>query len=236
MLNSTANTDSEVSRGQHVSSIGLFCTEQRRLRESLMTVYFLVALQLPHGPTAPLGDTQLLIAASQSLLHLSYSRQRPSSTTSIPSCLQRALQHLCSSPSGRCLCFPDSNAGKNVTNVVLLTHTPVTYPYQTTVLCQNQIPIRTADLPMVAPSHFCVCCQAAITLNSLRMLVLHWLCSHISEQEDLMWHPNSPQKRVSAGFVKVSGRKERATRARAQGVCKECKEALRYFSIRLQVK
>lgn len=179
---------------------------------------------------------QLLIAASQSPLHLSFSRQRPSSTTSIPPCLQRALQHLCSSPSGRCLCFPEGNAGKDVTNIVLLTCTPVTSPYQTTMLCQNQIPIRRADLPMVALSRFCACCQAAVTLRSLRMLVLHWLCSHISEQEDLMWHPNSPQERVSAGFVKVSGRKERATRAGAQGVCKECKEALRYLSIRLKVK
>jgi len=34
MLYSTANADSEVSRGQHMSSIGLFCPEQRRLKET----------------------------------------------------------------------------------------------------------------------------------------------------------------------------------------------------------
>lgn len=89
---------------------------------------------------------------------------------------------------------------------------------------------------MVAPSHFHALCQAAVTLSSLEMLVLHWLCSHTSEQEDLMWHPNSPQERVSAGFVKVSGRKGRATRAGAQGACEECKEALCYLSIRLKAK
>lgn len=170
------------------------------------------------------------MAASQSLLHLSFSRQRPSGTTSIPPCLRRALHPLCSSPIRKVL------AGKDVTNTVLLTHTPVTCPYQKTVLCQNQIPIRTADLPMVAPSHFHALCQAAVTLSSLEMLVLHWLCSHTSEQEDLMWHPNSPQECVSAGFVKVSGRKGRATRAGAQGACEECKEALRYLSIRLKAK